>query len=306
MPTMPRRAAPPVLPQPALSLAHRQAGVITAAQLLAHGVGYVEQRSLVRDLQLTGLGRGVLSLADAPDVLERRVVVATLGSGEPGVAGLQTAAALLQWRDPWPRDDVHLWLPGDAKRHQRRAGVRLHWTYLLPEEVLGGHPLQWTSPARTAWDVLRRWSRDEAIALMDSALHRQKLDPALLAEVAERLPRSRRPWVQLIDPRSESWLETKVRLFLHANGLYPDLQVELMDGQRVVARFDLGFRAQRVAIECDGRDPHDAVAALYRDRHRDDDVRQYGWRIVRVTWEDLRLRPADVLRRVLRALALAA
>ena len=64
---------------------------------------------------------------------------------------------------------------------------------------------------------------------------------------------------------------------------------------------DVLWRAQRVIVEADGRDPHLAPLTFASDRRRDRRVRVEGWVPVRVTSEDLD-KGADELERDLRSL----
>ena len=64
---------------------------------------------------------------------------------------------------------------------------------------------------------------------------------------------------------------------------------------------DVLWRAERVIVEADGRDPHLAPLSFASDRRRDRRVRVEGWTPVRVTSEDLG-QGADELDRDLRSL----
>ena len=65
----------------------------------------------------------------------------------------------------------------------------------------------------------------------------------------------------------------------------------------------IGFEPSwRVALEYDGRGKYAGGApdALVREKRRQDAITEAGWRLVRVTWADLR-DPGGLVRRVLRA-----
>ena len=105
--------------------------------------------------------------------------------------------------------------------------------------------------------------------------------------------------VRLADGRAESPPETLARLLLlpALPGLEP--QVELYDeAWRPVARFDLGDRSVRLAVECDGKAAHAGAAMVAKDRRRDRRTEAYGWRTERVTWFELRREQPAVLRRI--------
>ncbi|HEX4016116.1 MAG TPA: DUF559 domain-containing protein [Frankiaceae bacterium] len=140
---------------------------------------------------------------------------------------------------------------------------------------------------------------DDLVCLLDSAL-RAGWDRD---DTAGR-PRRLRAAMAMADARSESTFETLLRLLLVRAGLAPDaLQLELfgVDG-RVYARLDMAWASVKVAVEADGRAYHDAPQALYRDRHRANDLALAGWTILRFTWADLLRRPQWVVSQVRRAL----
>ena len=57
---------------------------------------------------------------------------------------------------------------------------------------------------------------------------------------------------------------------------------------------DFLWRAQRVAVELDGRSVHATPAAFERDRTRDRQLVVAGWTPVRITWRQLVREPGEV------------
>ncbi len=106
---------------------------------------------------------------------------------------------------------------------------------------------------------------------------------------------------------SESAGESWTRLVLSGLGWEPEQQVEIRDGDgRFVARVDFLLRSERVVIEFDGAVKYDGAEgrlALVREKHREDALRALGYRVVRLTWADLRRpeRVASLLRAALAA-----
>jgi very-short-patch-repair endonuclease len=96
-----------------------------------------------------------------------------------------------------------------------------------------------------------------------------------------------------------------IRLLLVRAGLTPEtLQLRLFTRDGVCyARLALAWPSRKLAVEADGREPHDAPDALYRDRSRQNDLVLAGWTVLRFTWSDVRHRPAWVVAQVRRALA---
>ena len=61
-----------------------------------------------------------------------------------------------------------------------------------------------------------------------------------------------------------------------------------------------------LVVELDGQRYHGSVSAREADRLRDNRLMAAGWRVIRITWEDLRDRPDAIVVQILAALAHAA
>lgn len=111
----------------------------------------------------------------------------------------------------------------------------------------------------------------------------------------------------LLDARSESVAESRARLIFIQAGLAVRSQVKIADpGGAVVARADL-LIGEWVVVEVDGAgkyadDPDGR--ALFREKLREDRLRELGYEVVRVTWADL-ADPARLIARVRAAMARA-
>lgn len=66
---------------------------------------------------------------------------------------------------------------------------------------------------------------------------------------------------------------------------------------------DALWRAERLVVEVDGLDYHAGRPAMIRDRRRDADLTAAGFRVIRVTWADIRSQPTAMLVRIAAALA---
>ena len=60
---------------------------------------------------------------------------------------------------------------------------------------------------------------------------------------------------------------------------------------------------QRVIVEVDGYTYHAHRAAFERDRRRDQQLIAAGYRVIRVTWIQLRDRPIETITAIVKALA---
>lgn len=120
------------------------------------------------------------------------------------------------------------------------------------------------------------------VAALDAALHEPRDHPALLSRVefvhlVQHLPRRARRALRLVDPRSESPIESLLRLGLVRRGIGSfDLQVWTTPGDRV----DILVRG-RLILEADGKEFHDPE----RDAIRDALMRSLGYTVLRFPYE---------------------
>jgi hypothetical protein len=201
-------------------------------------------------------------------------------------------------------DDVAVGSHLPELAHDGRA-LRRHRLRLRPDELVRtptGLPV--TSPLRTLVDCARLLAPEAAVCAVDHALHRGLVQRAGLERALELRAGAPgcgavRQALTATDGRAESCAETLTRLLVLPvlPGLEP--QVELRDRRGVlVARFDLGDRARRLAVETDGKAGHSGPAMVAKDRARDLRTERYGWWTERVTWFDVRRRQRDTLERL--------
>lgn len=120
-----------------------------------------------------------------------------------------------------------------------------------------------------------------AIATLDSAWHLGIVDEAGIAAVFRLLPRRFAVMRPLLEPRSESGVETIVRLLLRALGC--DVQVQVVIAG--VGRVDLLVDGWLI-IECDSRAYHEGWPKQRDDRRRDCAAAALGYTTLRVLAED--------------------
>jgi len=171
-------------------------------------------------------------------------------------------------------------------------GMRIRTAALPAHEVIRA-PIPRTTPMRTCLDIAREPDLLEAVVALDIALARGRVTAESLVEAAHRLvaiPGSHRARLAtgLADGRAESPQESRLRVTLALAGLSPVPQYEVRDANgRFVARVDLAFVAERLAVEYEGS-WHWEPGQLRRDRQRLDRLTAAGWRVVHVTAQDLR------------------
>lgn len=203
----------------------------------------------------------------------------------------------------------------DVAVNRRLASQRWRGRRLLPQRILPvprGDVVQLTSgalltsPARTLADLARLLTHEALVCALDDALHRRLVTPDDLDQRVAALagsaggPALRRA-VPMADGRAEAPTETLARLLLLPVLPRLEPQVELIDrAARLVARFDLGDRTVRLAVEADGKKGHAGAAMVAKDRRRDRITdKEYGWATERVTWFELRREEQKFVRRVL-------
>lgn len=179
---------------------------------------------------------------------------------------------------------------------------------MLPDaDVLDSEPPR-TTLLRAAVDIAREADGTQAVVALDRILNTGRLTEVSLFDAVAGLPPCRgsslaRTAVSRADGRSESPPETLTRLLLVAAGLAPVPQYRVMSAGVFVARVDLAFVVERVAIEYEGS-WHWEPGQLRRDRQRLDRLTAVGWRVVHVTAADLH-HPRELIARVRSMLALA-
>jgi hypothetical protein len=130
----------------------------------------------------------------------------------------------------------------------------------------------------------------------DVALHDGHCTIEQLDEAAERLGPGLRGRARLrramaaMDGRAESPGESRTRMVLSALGLPVEPQVEIIDADgELVGRVDF-LVADRVVVEFDGAVKYrgdSGADVLIAEKRREDRLRELGYEVVRVTWDEL-------------------
>jgi very-short-patch-repair endonuclease len=298
-------------------LASEQDGVVTMAQAVGAGLLKHQVDSLCRAGRWRRLALGgYLVDADQLPVTPRRALIrATVAAlGPAAVAVLETAAELHGIAGLRNSEQIHVSVPADDPRAQRRHSERvvIHQLTLSEGSVAAVAGIRATTPVKTVADLILRINRYQAVSVLDSALNRGLLSPADLAAMPT-LMRGRRGAVSgrrhlaEADGRAESPLETRVRLRCVDGKVAPDaLQYEVRDEDGyLLAVADLAWPRARVLAEADGRAPHGTPDAVFADRRRQNLLVNAGWTVLRFTWADT-LRPDYIPYTVSKAIAAAA
>lgn len=301
---MPRPVAPP--PPDLLAVATAQEGLLSARQCEEHSLCSARRRRLVTAGAWVQVTHAVFDTdptppraRTGPEVLDhrqrRRIWAALLAHGPDAVAvgasslvmrGVQGFPLGLAPEVALPRGRFGRTADGLVVRQYRGEAV---------ETVRGAPVLE----ARLALaQAVPRLGRRRAVAVMDSALHREVVTRAGLAR-AHELARGRRgvarthDWWDLARKESESPLESFARIEALDAGRPPDrLQVPVTDGEnRFLGRGDLGWLlpdGRWFVLEADGAGVHSTLHALFHDRTRQNAMLTAGSAVVaRVTAQDL-------------------
>lgn len=192
-----------------------------------------------------------------------------------------------------------------------RRGLLARTALVRPQDrvLVGVHRVRCLRLARAAVDLMRRLPLTEAVVVADAVQHaallsRVELQDEVVEHATLRGVRRARRALELSDGRAESPPESRVRLALVLAGLAPVPQHEVRVQGRLLARVDLAFPAERIAVEYDGRAVHEREDAFTRDRQRQNDLVRAGWLVLRFTAADLRFGAASVVAQVDAALRL--
>jgi very-short-patch-repair endonuclease len=186
--------------------------------------------------------------------------------------------------------DVDVSFP-KGRRRPVRAGVRMSQETLAPTDISVVDGVRVTSPVRTAFDCLRLLRGVQRLIVADALTHLRvtSVDELISYFASQRRLRNLRIGAALLDhvePRTESPMETRLRIGLVESGLpRPEAQWEVFDrAGDFVARLDLAYPDLKIAIEYDG--------AWHWHRRRADDrrraaVRALGWIVLVFSSEDV-------------------
>lgn len=196
----------------------------------------------------------------------------------------------------------------DSNGLSSRIGLSIRRAAVAADDVVLRRGFAVTSLPRTFSDLSRSMSLSEVVVLADVALHKRLLSlPQLQEWVRANAGRkgvaSVRRMLGLVEPRSESPMETCLRLLLVDGGLpRPEAQVPLHDSSgHFLGRPDLFYREPRLAIEYDGGTHRDRLVA---DDRRQNRLLSAGFRVLRYTAADLLGSPDSMVRQVREALRL--
>ena len=225
-----------------------------------------------------------------------RLNAALLLAPQPAVVARHSAAAIWQGITPYS-SAVHLNLP--PHRQMRVEGVDARRTQSTQVVRVDGRLV--TSAAQTFCELATDLDLVELVVLGDSLVHRGAATEHQLRTHSSRYrgkqaPLARRA-ARLVRAGVESPRETRSRLLAVLAGL-PEPEVNLVfryPSGEVRYRLDMGYRAQRVGFEYDGRQHAESTKQWQWDITRRRWFETEGWALITVTDHDLYGQPGEAL-----------
>ena len=186
----------------------------------------------------------------------------------------------------------HLLLPHQA--HPATRGVVIRRSrHVAAEDRTRVNKLSTVTVAFLMTSLAAQMTTDGLRAIAIDARQRRLLDIGEVAERIEGMPRipGRRRLVQVLKELevdgSDSVFERRVRQRLYDEGFMPSadpIPVQSRSGRSL--HLDIGFAAERVAIECQGFLAHSSRDQLNRDSQRENALALSGeWLILKLTWD---------------------
>ena len=266
-------------------LAARQQGLFTFEQLMAAGA----TRGVIRHRLATGrwvlVGPGVYQLAGVPVSWKQRAQAACMVAGTGAVVSHRSAAVLwgISGFRPGP---LEITVP--PGRSNRNPLARVHRS---PVQGVRRDGVPVTRPARTLVDVAGLVSGARLEEAVDDVLCRRlcRLDELVVLE-GRRGARALRAVLDAWngDALPEGVAEMRVVRQLLAAGLpQPVRQYEIWVDGVLVARVDLAYPQDRLAMELDGFRWHAGRGPFRSDRLRRNRIEAAGWRLLETAPEDI-------------------
>ncbi len=283
-------------------------GPLLLRDLVAAGVAEDEVRRLHRRGELARIAPG--AYLDAADPRLQRpedrhllqVVAAVPRIASDAVVSHQSAAVLHRlpvWHLPLTR--VHATRPRRSGA-LRTGRLQVHTAPLEPDEIVVVDGVAVTAVARTATDIARTAGFEEAVAVLDAALHRHLVTVAGLATCVDRMagwpgvPRARRA-VDFADPRSMSVGESRSRVAMARLGVAtPVLQWPVVGRSgRILGTADFGWPEHGVVGEFDGSGKYGRLLrpgqvpadVVFAEKRREDAMRTVLRGFVRWVWDEI-------------------
>lgn len=284
-------------------IARRQWGVVSRVQIAAQGGNRAWIARRTEEGSWREVFPGVLQFSAVPETWLMRAHAVLLWLGKEAVLGRRSAAFLHGWMERAPRV-IDVSVP--RSRSPRHAGVAIHRVEDLgARDITEKQGLRLTSVPRTLLDLAGERDLEEllesAVFRADGKLHWIQQRVAKKQRGSRGLRRLRR-LVSLRSSReqgADSLLEARVARLLQRAKLHPAHHLTIFDASGdFICEADFAWPEQRVIVEVDGRKFHSSRAAFLKRSDALQRLAAEGWVLVPVTWDDVKARPEEFLRRL--------
>jgi len=275
-----------------------QTVIRSRAELRARGATGRELTAAVGAGELVRVRRGLYALPETPDA----VLTAVRIGGRVSCVSALAQAGVWVYESPF----AHLQMPPSASRSRspadrlvaltpdNRDGCELHWSALVRPDAAHRHLV---SPVDAMIMAVRCQHPWFAVASLDSALRVGYLAWSELDPVFHGLPARLHYLRPLIDHRSDSGLESVMRMILLDAGIETEIQVRIVG----VGRVDFVV-AGCVVVETDGAAFH-GDAERPRDYDRDLTLATLRYTVIRVNYRQVMFQKSRVVLAIRTAIA---
>jgi very-short-patch-repair endonuclease len=185
-----------------------------------------------------------------------------------------------------------------VRRACRRPGIEAHRATLQPDELTRERGIPVTNPARTLLDLAEVLTPQQLERAINEAEVRRLTSPLPLAALVARHPTRRGTNAlrrilhrnDLGETITRSALEERFLALVDANG-FPRPRMNAPLGPY---HPDALWPDERLVVELDSYPIHTTRQAFESDRTRDRELTLAGYRVVRITWRQLRDEPARI------------
>lgn len=294
----------------ATNAAVQQHGVLTRRQVL--DLGYSD--SAIGRLVATGrwerLYRGVYLIVPPTDALRTRLVAIALRT--PGQTWVSHRSAAALWKILPPNGNrIEITTSGN----DRDRTIRVHRVTTLDaadRATLEGVPI--TGVERTLFDLSGVVAANDLEGAVSEALRLRLTGISRLRERVDALSSPGRRGGPLLRRILDEWacsrpaesaLEIAFGRLVRQHGLPRGVrQFEVRASGRFVARVDVAYPKQMLAVELDGYRWHAGADRWRADLARRNLLTQLGWRVIHLTWQDVRSNPEETAGLVREALGI--
>lgn len=281
-------------------IAERQHGLVSHRQLAAIGLSTKAVTRRVEKGRLRRVHRGVYAVGHQERTSEARWMAAVMACGSGAVLSHFDAAALWKIYDG---AGARVHVTRTTKSGQRLDGVRVHRARRLdPEDVTVRRGIPVTTVARTLVDLTDVLGSDRVLRALREAEFLRRLDLDALNAAVRRARGRQRLGVltQAIAHHTPGQIVREelehrfLELVREAELPAPETNVKARTRRRTY-EIDCLWRAQRVAVELDGRAAHARTMAFEPDRRKDAALNAIGLRPLRFTWHRVTKEPDEVI-----------